>query len=212
MCVSRGDRQGYSSGACPPGMYEVELKVRADHDRVRERLADVDAERERVVRQVDTYYDAPDRDFAETDEALRIRRETPADPPVTVDRGDDPDEWTTVELTYKGPKVDEQSKTREEHETAVGDDGAADAILRGLRYEAAATVEKARERYAVDGDHVTLDAVADLGTFVEVETTVDREADVPAARERLVDLLDHLGLDPDDGIRTSYLGLLLGSS
>ncbi len=191
-------------------MYEVELKVPADHGPVRERLADLDAERERVVRQVDTYYDAPDRSFAETDEALRVRRETAAEAPVTVGTaGDDPEEWTTVELTYKGPKVDESSKTRVEHETTVGDGAATDAVLQGLRYDPAATVEKARERYAVPAGHVTLDAVADLGTFVEVETTVEDEAAVPPARDDLVDLLGRLGLDPDDSIRTSYLGLLL---
>ncbi len=190
-------------------MYEVELKVRADHGPVRERLADMDAERERVVRQVDTYYDAPDRSFAETDEALRVRRETPADPPVTADSVDDPEEWATVELTYKGPKVDEESKTRVEHETTVGDGAATDALLQGLRYEPAATVEKARERYALPAGHVTLDAVTDLGTFVEVETTVEREAAVPDARDDMVALLRRLDLDPDEGIRTSYLGLLL---
>jgi len=190
-------------------MYEVELKVRADHGPVRERLAALGAERERVVRQVDTYYDAPDRSFAETDEALRIRRETPADPPVTVDGGDDPEEWATVELTYKGPKVDSESKTRVEHETTVGDGAATDAVLRGLRYDPAATVEKARERYALPAGHVTLDAVTDLGTFVEVETTVEDEAAVPDARDDLVALLRRLDLDPAGGIRTSYLGLLL---
>ncbi|PSQ57268.1 class IV adenylate cyclase [Halobacteriales archaeon SW_7_71_33] len=182
-------------------MYEVELKVRADHGAVRERLGDVDAERERAVRQVDTYYDAPDRSFAETDEALRIRRQTPLE-------GD----GETVELTYKGPKVDDTSKTREEHETEVADGDAVAAALRGLGYEAAATVRKERERYAVGEDHVTLDRVADLGTFVEVETEVERESAVPAARDRLTDLLERLDLDPSTGIRTSYLGLLLEDS
>jgi adenylate cyclase class 2 len=180
-------------------MYEVELKMRADHGPVRERLQELDVERKRAVGQVDTYYDAPDRSFAETDEALRVRRQSPLD---------DEDDGETVELTYKGPKLDESSKTREEHETAVADGEAADAILRDLGYEAAATVEKERERYAVGESHVTLDRVTDLGTFVEVEREVERETDVPATRDHLADLLERLGLDPGAGIRTSYLGLL----
>jgi adenylate cyclase class 2 len=202
-------------------MYEVELKVRADHGPVRERLDARGATREAVRRQVDTYYDAPDRDFAETDEALRVRRTGPADPPARVREdtpaptdapgdADTPDE--RVELTYKGPKVDDSSKTRAEHETGVADGAATAAILRGLRYEAAATVRKERERYAVDGVTVTLDAVAGLGTFVEVETEVAERAAVPEARERLQALLRDLGLDPEAGIRASYLGLLLGES
>ena len=75
-------------------MYEVELKVRADHDAVRERLAAVDAAPRGAVVQRDTYYDAPHRDFAETDEALRVRRvETEGD--------------VESRLTYKGPLVDD---------------------------------------------------------------------------------------------------------
>lgn len=190
-------------------MYEVELKVRAEHGPVRERLTAMDADRERVVRQVDTYYDAPDRSFAETDEALRIRRQRPVEPPVAVDVDRDDSGDVAVELTYKGPKVDDSSKTRVEHETRVEDDEATAAILEGLGYEAVPVVRKERERYRVPAGHVTLDAVAPLGTFVEVETGVEDESDVPAARERLVDLLRDLGLDPEAGIRTSYLGLVL---
>ena len=58
-------------------MYEVEIKVPAELDGVRDRLRAVDAERVGARRQRDTYYDAPHREFAETDEALRGRRETP---------------------------------------------------------------------------------------------------------------------------------------
>lgn len=180
-------------------MYEVEVKVRAAHARVRERLADADAERLGAVEQSDTYYAAPHREFAETDEALRVRSET------TVE-GDPADDETR--LTYKGPLVDSESKTREEHETAVDDESAARGILDGLGFDPAATVEKERERYAVGEYTVTLDSVADLGEFVEVERTVP-EADVESAREGARALVRDLGLDPDEGIRTSYLGLLL---
>ncbi|MEM4524643.1 MAG: class IV adenylate cyclase, partial [Archaeoglobaceae archaeon] len=44
----------------------------------------------------DLYFSHPCRDFAETDEALRIRVEK------------------KIKMTYKGPKVDEETKTREE--------------------------------------------------------------------------------------------------
>ena len=48
-------------------MYEVEIKVPAELDGVRDRLRAVDAERIGARRQRDTYYDAPHREFAETD-------------------------------------------------------------------------------------------------------------------------------------------------
>jgi adenylate cyclase class 2 len=180
-----------------PAMYEVELKVPADHDAVRERLAAVGAERVGAVEQVDTYYGAPHRSFVDTDEALRVRAEHPDDgEPVH-------------ELTYKGPKVDDASKTREEHESTVGDPDAVDAALRALGFEPAATVEKHRERYRVDDVTVTLDDVDGVGSYVEVERAAS-EAAVEAAREDAVAVLRDLGLDPDDQVRTSYLGLALG--
>lgn len=176
-------------------MYEVEIKVRADHDEVRTHLRGRDASPEGTVTQADTYYDAPHRDFAETDEALRLRRESAEDD-------------QTVLVTYKGPLVDDSSKTREEYETGVDSPFAVEGILDGLGFEPAETVEKVRERFKLDGYTVTLDDVTGLGEFVEVEVEVP-ENDVEDAREGARGVLESLGLDPDAGIRTSYLGLLL---
>ncbi|UIO98856.1 class IV adenylate cyclase [Halobaculum sp. CBA1158] len=187
-------------------MFEVELKTRADHDAVRDRLDAAGAERVATVRQVDTYYDAPHRDFAETDEALRVRSET-------VVEADDlgPEETRTeTKLTYKGPLVEAESKTREERETAVDDADATAGIFAGLGFEPAATVEKDREFHRLDGYTVTLDDVSGLGEFVEVETEATAD-DIESAREGATATLVDLGLDPTDQIRTSYLGLLLDS-
>ncbi|MFC7057792.1 class IV adenylate cyclase [Halovenus salina] len=181
-------------------MYEVEMKVPGDHDRVTDALTETDAAHLGTVRQEDTYYDAPDRDFATTDEALRIRRET-------TDDGD----CRTV-VTYKGPLVDEHSKTRTEAETVVEDGESMQAVLSGLGYEPAARVTKDRERYELDGCVVTLDSVEGLGDFVEVERDIPEEADIAATREETAAVLDSLGLDPDDQIRTSYLDLLIEQS
>jgi len=177
-------------------MFEVEVKVRAEHDAVELRLERLDADRAGEVIQADTYYDAPHREFGETDEALRIRRERR------------PGEEADSRITYKGPLVDEVSKTREEVETGVADGDRLGAILEHLGFDPVATVEKSRERYAVDGYTVTLDDVTGLGEFVEVEREV-AAGDVETAREGAFDLVDRLGLDADEGIRTSYLGMLL---
>lgn len=185
-------------------MYEVEVKVRADHHAVTDRLDALGATHVESVEQVDTYYDAPDRDFATTDEALRVREERSAG---QRSNGNDTNDPTDTRLTYKGPLVDKESKTREEAETAVVDSEELRDVLAGLGYEPAATVEKHRERYTVDDVTVTLDTVDGLGEFVEAELEV--EDDIEAARDRVLTVLDDLDLDTDEQIRTSYLGLLL---
>ncbi|GAA0198071.1 class IV adenylate cyclase [Haladaptatus pallidirubidus] len=179
-------------------MYEVEVKVRADHEQVRNRLNELSANPLGMVTQEDSYYDAPHRDFAETDEALRVRREAGNDETVEV-------------VTYKGPLVEEESKTRKEHETVVGDGNTVDALLSALGFDATETVHKERERFEIDGYVVTLDSVTGLGEFVEVEAEA-KENDVESVRDGVYDVLEELNLDPEEQIRTSYLGLLLGDT
>jgi len=177
-------------------MYEVELKLRADHDTLRETLAAQEADHVDSRNQTDTYYSAPHREFAETDEALRIRHEQPTDGEAVT------------KITYKGPLVESESKTREEHETVVDNADEAAGIFAGLGFEPAATVDKHREFYALDGYTISLDRVTHLGEFVEIEQEAT-ESEVEAVREGAVDVLSKLGLDADNQIRTSYLGLLL---
>lgn len=176
-------------------MYEVELKVRAAHDRVREALEAAGADRIGRVEQTDTYFDAPHRDFEARDEALRIRAERT-------------DGETQAFLTYKGPRIEEASKTRREVETTVGSAEAGGDVFAALGFEPAATVEKTRDRYRLGGFTVSLDSVSGLGEFVEIEAEA-REAAVEETRTRAESVLVDLGLDPSGGIRTSYLGLLL---
>lgn len=172
------------------------MKIRADHDRVRERLAGHGATDRGRRTQRDTYYNAPARDFAETDEALRVRHET-----ADGDR--------RAKLTYKGPLVGPTSKTREEHETGIEDGEVIEAILESLGFVRVAVVEKDRERFSLGECLVVLDSVAGLGEFVEVETDAHEE-EIDAAREEVAGMIESLGLDPDAEIRTSYLELLLG--
>src|SRR6185295_14932137 len=90
--------------------FEVEQKFPVtDLPALEARLAGVGAREEKVLSQVDQYFAHPARDFARTDEALRIRR---------VDAEN--------LVTYKGPKLDAATKTRREIELplAPGDQGA----------------------------------------------------------------------------------------
>lgn len=176
-------------------MIEFEMKVPADHASVRPHLDTWTRRDAEPIEQIDTYYAVPMRDFAETDEALRLRR-------ISGDEG-------RVELTYKGPKIDPGSKARIEYQTDIGDADAIDAIFDALSFQQAATVEKHRERFDRDGFTVTLDNVHGLGEFVEVEAVIDDDSSIEVTREATHEILRSLGLDPADSIRTSYLELLL---
>jgi adenylate cyclase class 2 len=145
----------------------------------------------------DHYFNAPDRDFAQTDEALRIRRI-----------------GSSNFVTYKGPKRDPLTKTRTEIEVSLaeGDEPAEDfaRLLTHLGYRAVAVVRKRRRIYHLERDgfavEVCLDEVEEVGRFAELEIVAPEEQ-FPAARELLLHLARELGLTASE--RRSYLEMLL---
>ncbi len=175
-------------------MIEVELKGYADEgvfQRVRGRYRFL-----RKERHEDTYYAHPCRDFSETDEALRIR----------IKRFDGHFEAL---LTYKGPKLDEMSKTRREIEVPITDPDKHREILKALGFSEVMRVHKTREKYYVDkGVVITLDEIEGLGRFVEIEKLTDEEAEIPKTVGELREILESLGVERLE--RRSYLELLLG--
>ncbi|HEX5447144.1 MAG TPA: class IV adenylate cyclase [Pirellulales bacterium] len=178
-------------------MFEVEQKHRIeDLDRLLARLAELGGKPGQPQEQVDTYYAHPARDFAQTDEALRIRRAGNA-----------------CFITYKGPKIDQTSKTRRELELPLSG-GLAEAqefaqLFELLGFRATAVVAKQRRKTDLDWQgrqvEVVIDQVDRLGQFVELELQAD-EAGLDQARLSLADLAAKLELGP--GERRSYLELL----
>ena len=178
--------------------YEVERKYRLnDAAALIDRLRALGGEFGQPIVQADTYYAHPARDFAKTDEALRIRRV-----------GDE------TFITYKGPKIDSASKTRQEIELPLsgGLKGAADhaRLLEALGFRPVAEVRKRRRKTTIGWNgrdvEVALDDVESVGTFVEIETAAD-QAELEAAKAALAELAEKLELH--DGERRSYLELLL---
>lgn len=177
---------------------EVELKFRVDDpSRVREAVRGLGGRARETVRQVDTYFAHPVRDFAKTDEALRVR--------VVGETGC---------VTYKGPLLDAVTKSREETELWFSG-GACDAerfagVLERLGFTRVREVVKRREPWSLQWQgrdiEVALDEVEGLGTFVEIETGASRES-FDAAKAALLALAEHLELR--DSERRSYLALLL---
>ncbi len=147
--------------------------------------------------EADHYFNAPDRDFARTDEAFRLRR--------IGERNF---------LTYKGPKQPARVKKRLELEVALppGDEAASEfhALLVHLGYRPVAVVRKRRRSYRIERaglvQTICLDEVEQLGNFGEVEVLAP-EDDAGAAENALADTAEALGLRHVE--RGSYLGLLL---
>jgi len=151
------------------------------------------------VTQVDTYYAHPARDFAATDEALRIRRVGDAN-----------------YITYKGPKLDTTTKTRREIELplATGELSAAqwDELLEALTFRRVAEVSKVRQIFRVERTGQTIELAVDqvqgVGDFVELELVVTEQAEIKAAQQLIEALASELQLAGAE--RRSYLELLLG--
>ncbi len=144
----------------------------------------------RVEEHEDAYYAHPCRDFAATDEALRLSR-----------RGG------RADLTYKGPRLDARTKARREIVLPVADERAAQALVEALGFRPSLVVRKRRSLHEAQGFEVALDEVPPLGHFVEVERQLPEGSDRAAAEREAMALLASWGLVHTE--RRSYLEMLL---
>ncbi|MFK8111286.1 MAG: class IV adenylate cyclase [Rubripirellula sp.] len=180
-------------------MYEVEQKFHVDDLAALEsRLTELNAIEGAVQQHEDIYYNHPSRDFAESQEAFRVRR---------VDG--------VPMITYKGQKLPGEVKARRELEWRL-DPGDSDGmkteeLLSLLSFPMVATVTKQRRCFSIGQSSgqiaVVIDTVDCLGLFAEIELVVSDSSEVEAARRRIVELGTQLGL-----LRTesrSYLRMIL---
>ena len=182
-------------------IYEVELKFplakSSGVPSIRERIIALGATPSDAVIQRDVYFAHPARDFAQTDEAFRLRC-------VGEQNA----------LTYKGPLLDAVTKSRREIEVSVASGlAAADQIVEMLTllgFRSVREVVKRRTPFHLAWQgrdwELALDEVHELGWFLELETLAT-EVDRDSARESLLALARELGLGKSE--RRSYLRLLL---
>ena len=211
-------------------MYEVEQKYPlADVAAVEAALARLGATWHATVEQVDRYFNHPCRDFAATDEALRLRRTGEA-----------------LAITWKGPRLDATAKTRRELELPLAEAAVPAAALAEAAVPAAALAEaavpaaalvqaavpatldswtellealgfrpvrevaKQRQLATVAWQgaaiEVALDHVAGLGNFLELELQADA-AGIAVAAARIESLARELGCTAAE--RRSYLEMLI---
>ncbi len=182
--------------------YEVEVKFRVpDLEALALRLSDQGAEAGPPIDQEDVYLAHPSRDFAASDEAIRIRRTGHEN-----------------RVTYKGPKLDGPTKTREEIELVVesGAEGLRKMtrLMERLGFEKVAVIRKRRRPFAARFEgrllEVVLDDAMGLGSFAEVETLAKGPDDLPRAQAAVLGLAKTLGLE--DVERRSYLRMQLESA
>ena len=178
---------------------EVEQKYRVDdREALLARITALDAVPGPTVTQVDTYYAHPARDFAATDEALRIRRVGDANC-----------------ITYKGPKLKTETKARREIELpiAAGEASASqcDQLLQALSFSPVIEVSKTRQIFHIQRSSQTVELAVDhvqrVGHFVELEIVVPDETKVDAAQQIILALATELQLKHVE--RRSYLEMLL---
>ncbi|NMC08642.1 MAG: class IV adenylate cyclase [Candidatus Lokiarchaeota archaeon] len=181
---------------------EIEIKARiASIEEMARTITSAGAEFDCDLVHVDYYFDKPAKlgSFARTDEALRLR----------VSRN----ETRGVEeafLTYKGPKVDATTKTREEIDVGVADAGKVRQLLSMIGFKEVIVIKKVRKHYHHGDVSIMLDLVEGLpGPYMEVEIVVADEATLAARREQLFAYLEGVGIGRDASERRSYLELVL---
>jgi adenylate cyclase, class 2 len=172
-------------------MLEVELKVKIPSlDPVREQLRREGAEFLSKVHEHDIFYNAPHRDFAITDEAVRVRYTN----------------GNTV-VSYKGPKIKKYGlKAREELNFSVESGETFETMLLRLGFSKTAEVNKWRENYTFKKASISLDTVDGLGTFAEIEVIIEDDTENPTAQ--IEKIATEIGVEGEP-ILASYLEMLL---
>jgi len=127
----------------------------------RQRLLAAGALEEFTGRMRDLRYDTPDRALAAADHVLRVRL-------YAGGAGE------TTHLDWKGPTgIADGLKTREEHNTAVGDPAGLTAILTALGFVPTREIEREVSVYRLGGATVRFERYPRMDDLVEVEGAPD---------------------------------------
>ena len=172
-------------------MIEVEVKAKIDSfEEMEKRLENLGAIKSKKEFQEDIYFASPIVDFAQTDEALRIRTTN-----------------NNIFITYKGPKLNKDAKTRKEVEMSIESAGKAKDIFEEIGFKEVRTVRKNRQYYTYENFEISLDDVEGLNPYMEIEISLEDGNDYDDAQKSIFELFEKLGIT--EGFeRTSYMELL----
>lgn len=176
-------------------MIEVEIKAKInDKNDALRKIKEIGGIYSHSEEQEDFYFNAPDKDYRKTDEALRIR--------IIPTEND----FKKI-LTYKGPKLDKISKTRKEIEVEIDDIDNMTDILVNLGFKVSATVSKVRRIFDYEKYTITLDKLEELGYFMEIEYVAQEDDDIDKITENIMKIFEKLNITSGFE-RKSYLELL----
>ena len=172
-------------------MIEVEVKARINSfGEIETRLEKLGAKKSKTETQEDIYFASPIVDFAKTDEALRIRTTN-----------------NDTFITYKGPKLNKEAKTRKEVEMSVESAKKAKDIFTEIGFKEVRTVRKNRKYFTYENFEISLDDVEGLKPYMEIEIALEDGTDYSEAQDKIFKLYEKLGIS--EGFETtSYMELL----
>lgn len=176
-------------------MIEVEIKAKIeDHVSIYEKIKEMGGVYSHSEKQHDIYFNGEHKNFKESDEALRIRE---------IPEGND----LKRILTYKGPKLNKETKTRKEIEVCVDDTESMIEILVNIGFKPSAIVKKMRRIFTYNDFTITVDKLEELGYFMEIEYVTSDESNIDKIQNDIFSIFKKLGIE--DGFeKTSYLELL----
>jgi len=186
--------------------FEVEIKVclKQDLKTTKATLQALGAKSQANIEHIDDYFLLPGslRDFAKTDEALRVR--------ATKTDG----KLVGADITYKGKKIRDVTKTREEIVVEVSSAAQMSEILKKIGLRHVFTLNKWREMFLCPFEgheiSITLDRVEHLdGRYMELELHATTQDEIKIKEEILLRFLEKLGYTKGDSLRVSYLELVL---
>lgn len=180
-------------------MIEVEVKLPVeDLNEIKRKLVKIGFEESSFIEERDTYFDNQQGDIRANDEALRVR-----------ETKDHRTGKIRAQINFKGKRLDAGTMTREELETGVENGEISRKILQAIGYIPVAP-EVIKERIMLRRESVTacLDNVRGLGEFLELEILADSKKQKDAALGQIENILNNLGYQISDTVRTAYLSML----
>ena len=180
-------------------MIEVEVKLPVeDLNEIKRKLVKIGFEESSFIEERDTYFDNQQGDIRANDEALRVR-----------ETKDHRTGKIRAQINFKGKRLDAGTMTREELETGVENGEISRKILQAIGYITVAP-EVIKERIMLRRESVTacLDNVRGLGEFLELEILADSKKQKDAALGQIENILNNLGYQISDTVRTAYLSML----
>lgn len=176
-------------------MIEIEIKAKITDPKLAfEKINYIGGKYSHSEKQHDIYFNGDKKDFKKSDEALRIR-EIP-----------DGDDFKKI-LTYKGPKLNSETKTRKEIEVEISDTENMADILINLDYKPSAIVNKVRRIFTYNEYVITVDKLNKLGYYMEIEYVANEDDDIDTIQEEIFKIFEKMGITSGFE-KTSYLELL----